>query len=312
MKPKVILTAYAHPILKSSLEAAGFEVIESFNISYDALYEKVGAFTGMILTTRLQIDKKMIDRATSLKWMGRLGSGMEIIDHAYASSKGITCVSSPEGNRDTVGEQVIGTILSLMHHIDRAANEVRKGIWLRDENRATELGGKTVGIIGYGHTGSKLAQLLSSFNVKVLAHDKYKKGFSAGYIWEASLQEIQDQADIISFHLPLTAETYHYADATFFELLKKCPVFINASRGKVVDTKALIGALNDKKISAAGLDVLENENLTSYSEEEQAVFSDLVSRSNVLITPHIAGYSHEALFKMATVVLDKLGIDVCD
>ncbi len=310
MKQKVIITAFAHPILKKSMGAAGFEVVESFKISYDELSAMIGSFTGMIVTTRLKIDKSIIDKATSLKWIGRLGSGMEMIDHVYAASKGIQCVSSPEGNRDTVGEQVIGMILSLLHHIDRSSNEVRKGIWLRDENRGTELGGKTVGIIGYGNTGWKLAQLLSSFHVRVLAHDGYKTGFSSGYIQEATLHEIQEQADIISFHLPLTEETYHYADNHFFQALKRSPVLMNASRGKVIDTPALIHALDEKLISAAGLDVLENESLATYSEEEMALFQNLVARTNVLITPHIAGYSREALIKMATVILDKLGIRV--
>jgi D-3-phosphoglycerate dehydrogenase len=310
MKQKVIITAFAHPILKKSLEAAGFEVIESFKISYEELSASIGSFTGMIVTTRLKIDKILLDKAISLQWIGRLGSGMEMIDHVYASSKGIQCVSSPEGNRDSVGEQVIGMILSILHKIDLAANEVRKGVWLRDENRGTELGGKTVGIIGYGNTGWKLAQLLSSFHVNVLAYDGYKTGFSSGYIQEASLQEIQEHADIISFHLPLTEETYHYADFRFFQALKRSPVLINASRGKVVDTAALIRALDEKLISAAGLDVLENESLASYSSDEKALFQNLVTRNNVLITPHIAGYSHEALVKMATVVLDKLGIRV--
>lgn len=217
-------------------------------------------------------------------------------------------MSSPEGNCAAVGEHCLGILLSLMHNIGNASNQVREGKWIRGANRGTELGGKTVGIIGLGHTGSSFAKLLSGFGVRVLAHDKYKTGFSAGHVVEASLDEVLKESDVISFHLPLNEETHHYANDLFFSTLERRPYFLNVSRGGVVDTDALIGALDQDLIAAAGLDVLENEEFTSYLPVEKERFQDLVTRSNVIITPHIAGSSHEALVKMADQLLRKLDL----
>jgi len=308
MSLKVIITAFAHPHLKKELEKAGYEVVESFSISYEDLLSVVKEFAGVIVTTRLRIDKRMLDEATSLKWIGRLGSGMEMIDVEYAESKGIKCVSSPEGNRDAVAEHTLGMMLSLLHNICIANNQVKEGIWLRDDNRGIELGGKTVGIIGFGNTGGRVADLLGSFGVQVLAYDAYKTGFGGGHVKESSLQDVCDFSDIISLHLPLTTETFHFADDPFFKSLKRVPLFLNMCRGKVMQTSALIRALEDGTIMGAGLDVLENEDFSTYSVCEKEQFQLLAKKSNVLITPHIAGYSHEALLKMAKMVLLKLGI----
>lgn len=308
MSVKVIITAYAHPHLRASLEKAGFEVVEAFGIKYSELMELVSDCGGLIVTTRIKIDKELLDRATSLKWIGRLGSGMEMIDVAYAEALGITCVSSPEGNRDAVAEHTLGMMLSLLHKITTANNQVKEGVWLRDENRGTELGGKTVGIIGFGNTGGRVADLLASFNVKVLAHDKYKQGFGSGHVIESTLEDVLANSDIISLHLPLTKETFHFADDTFFRGLKRNPIFLNLCRGKVMETRALIRAMDSGMVSGVGLDVLENEDFSTYSSEELAQFQELSKRDSVIITPHIAGYSHEALLKMSQVVLLKLGI----
>lgn len=306
--PKVMITAQAHPCLKEGLEQRGYQVDILEKVSYQELKELIPGYAGLIVASRIQIDKAILAEAQSLKWIGRLGSGMEIIDVEQANAQHVVCMSSPDGNCASVGEHCLGMLLSLMHNISNSRDEVREGKWLREANRGFELAGKTVGIIGLGHTGSAFAQLLSPFGVRVLAHDKYKTGFSKGHIVESSIDEIKELADVISFHLPLNEETHHYANELFFSSLKRRPYFLNASRGGVVDTAALLQALDKGLVTAAGLDVLENEDLTSYSPQASAMLKNLLGRRNVIVTPHIAGSSHESLARLAQSLLKKLDL----
>lgn len=307
---KVIITGRAHPVLKDTLVMQGYQVLDAPEIHEEELSSVISDAEGLVVTTRIPVNKQLLDKALRLKWVGRLGSGMELVDQPYAESRGVKCVSSPEGNRNAVAEHNLGLLLNLLNRLSLAQEEVKKGLWNRVENTGIELSGKTVGIIGFGNTGSSFARLLEPFQVTVLACDPYKSGFASGYIKETNLEQIARDADVISLHVPLTPETTGLINETYFRTLKRKPVILNTSRGKVIEIPGLINALKEQLISGAGLDVLPNEKLSTYTKTEQDELDWLLTRPDVMITPHIAGYSFEADYKMAAVLLGKLGISI--
>jgi len=304
-RPAVLITAYCHNWLIDTLSQQHHVYYEP-QITSEAVAALMPQLQGLVVTTRLSIDRSLLLHADNLKWIGRLGSGLELIDVAYAAEKGIQVVSSPEGNSPAVGEHTLALLLGVLNRVVCSHNEVSRGLWLRNENRGTELSGKTVGIIGYGHTGRAFARFLQPFGVTVLAYDKYKSGFATGYIKEASLEQLQRYAEVISFHVPLTPETNYMANEDFFNRLEACPVLLNTSRGKVVKLSALKQAIETGKVWGAGLDVLENEKTATWNEEQKTIVQWLTSHPQVIVTPHIAGYSHQALLQMAQVMVKKL------
>ncbi len=304
----IIITAPVHAIFIETLSKKGLKFLYHPGILYEDLQPLLSETTGLVVSTQLKVNKTLIDQAPLLKWVARLGSGMEHIDVTYASTKNINCISSPEGNRNAVAELALGSLLCLLRNIHRSFDEVKQFQWNREKNRGTELSGKTIGIIGFGNTGMAFAKLLQAFDVTLLAYDKYRANISEYGAIPSTLNEIADKSDVISFHLPWTKETHHFANSSFFNSLKKSPILINTSRGSVAHTASIVDALNNQKISGVVLDVLENEKINQLSSAEQLEFESLINHPNAIITPHIGGYSFEATYKMSAVLLEKLGL----
>ncbi len=306
---KILITDDVHPNLIEGLESLGFQVDYHPTITYEDVKKIANEYEGMIVNSKIIIDKSFIDFCTILKFVGRLGSGMEIFDIDYATKKGIRIFNSPEGNRNAVAEHTLAMLLALNNRLIISDREVRNFEWNREANRGVELDGKNVGIIGFGNTGSTFAKKLKGFDLKIFAYDKYlTNGFATNFpnVVESSLETIFEQCDIISLHVPLTTETHYFLNKEFISNCQKKVIIINTSRGKVINTKDLINGLNDKKISGACLDVFENEKVSSYSKAEIKLYSQLYKYENVVLSPHIAGWTHESKSKMASVLFNKI------
>ncbi len=305
----VLFLDSAHPSLAAGLESLGYECIFDEESSPDDLAGSMHQWSGIIVRSRFPLDSKLLGHASKLRFIGRLGSGLENIDVTYAESRGIACLNSPEGNRQAVGEHAVGMLLALLNKICLANQEVRQGLWAREKNRGLELRGRTIGIVGYGNTGSAFAGCLSGFGMEVLAYDKYKKGFGGTGVRESSMEEIRERADVLSLHVPYNQETHYLVDRDYLEAFRKSIFVVNTARGKVINTSHLLDALEGGKVLGAALDVLEYE-APSYEQINQDAlpedFLQLMKMDNVVLTPHVAGWTHESLVLLATVLLDKI------
>ncbi|MCG8763412.1 hydroxyacid dehydrogenase [Tenacibaculum finnmarkense] len=303
-----------HALLLNQLNDVGFVNEQDYTASKEIIAAKIHQYDGIIIRSRFTIDKQFLDKATNLKFIGRVGAGLENIDCEYANQKGIHLISAPEGNRNAVGEHTLGMILSLFNKFKKADTEVRNGKWLREDNRGIELDGKTVGLIGYGNMGKSFAKKLRGFDVKVLCYD-IKPNVGDENCSQVSLEELQQKADVLSLHTPQTALTTNMIDADFINAFSKPFWLINTARGKSVVTSDLVEALKSAKVLGAGLDVLEYEKKSFenlfVNQEMPEAFQYLIKADNVLLSPHVAGWTVESKQKLAQTIVDKIKALFC-
>ena len=306
---KILQLDKNHPLIAEQLSAKGFIMDEDYDSSYDDVLQKIADYDGIIIRSRIPIDKNFLEKASQLKFVARVGAGMENIDATAAEKLNIKLISSPEGNRDSVAEHVLGMLLMLMHRFNICCDEVKCGIWKREENRGDELMGKTFGIIGYGNMGKAISKRLSGFGVNVIFHD-ILPNLSDEYAKQVSFAELKKTADIISLHVPLTPETLFMIDEKFISEAEKPFYLINTARGKNVKTKDLVKALKSGKIKGAALDVLEYEKSSFENlETENEDLTFLLQSEKAIVTPHIAGWTHQSKEKLAQIIVDKIIAD---
>ncbi|WP_262709276.1 NAD(P)-dependent oxidoreductase [Emticicia agri] len=302
----VLIVDEMHVSLLPMLEKIGYVPDYQPKIQRQEIMDILGNYEGMLIRSKTRVDDELLKNATQLKFIGRAGAGIDLIDEVVAEERGIVVFAANEGNRVAVAEHIIGMLLVLMNNLLIADRQVREGKWLREENRGYELLGKTVGIIGYGNNGAETAKRLSAFGCKVLAYDKYKVGFSDAYATEATMKEIFDKADILSLHIPLTKETFQLVNSNFLNSFANDIYFVNASRGEVVVLEAIVEGLNSGKIKGACLDVLENEKLSQLNQKQKETFDQLIKSDKVIFSPHIAGWTHESYVRINEVLIEKI------
>lgn len=305
---RILFLDSVHEILEQRLTAQGYRCEQNYSSDYSSIKERIGVYDGIIIRSRIPLDKELIQAATKLKFIARSGAGLENIDLDAAKAADVRVFHSTEGNRDAVGEQAVGMLLTLLNNLRRSDAEVRQGIWKREENRGSELGAMTVGLIGYGNTGRSFAQKLSGFGCRVLAYDKYRT-VDGPHAEPAGLKQMKRAADVISLHLPLSSETNEYADSAFLSTCKPGVILINTARGKHVVLDDLVEAMKSGRVNGACLDVLEYEKRSFeglQSEELPDAFRYLTLSDRTVLTPHIAGWTHESYFKLSNVLADKI------
>jgi D-3-phosphoglycerate dehydrogenase len=302
-----------HLLLINQLNDLGFANDEDYSSSKDQIESKIQNYNGIILRSRFNLDKSFLEKATNLKFIARVGAGLENIDCDYAAKKGVKLIAAPEGNRNAVGEHTLAMLLSLFNKLNKANDQVKNGKWLREDNRGIELDGKTVGLIGYGNMGKAFAKKLLGFNVEVLCYD-IKENVGDKNAKQVTFKELQEQSDVLSLHTPQTSETIGMVNAKFINEFKKPFWLINTARGKSVVTNDLVDALKSNKILGAGLDVLEYEKSSfenMFTSEMPEAFQYLIKAENVLLTPHVAGWTVESKEKLAQTIVDKIKAEFC-
>ena len=305
---KVLFLDTVHSSLFNGIRDLGFEPIEAYDKNEEELrdYKDI---SGLIIRSRIPMSKGFLSAFENLNFIGRVGAGLENIDLDYCNNQDIAVFSAPEGNRNAVAEHCLGMLLSLLNNLLVADQEIRSGIWKREENRGSELSHKVVGIIGMGNMGSAFANLLSGFGCKILAYDKYRKDWPFAHVERVELDEIFEHANVLSFHVPLTDETKYYLDDKFVSKFKNPFYLLNTARGKVVETKALVQGLKDKKILGAGLDVLEYESSSFediFQNDLPEDFQYLLNSKRTILSPHIAGWTQESNYLLSHYLLQKI------
>ena len=306
---KVLVIHQVHQVLEQLLLNENHEVDSIMKLSREQIIKLLPNYDGLVVRSALKVDREIMDAGINLKFIARLGAGMEGIDSEYAQQKNIVLYNAPQGNRSAVGEHSVGMLLSLFNNLNIADAQVRKGVWLREANRGEEIQSKTVAIIGYGNMGSAFAEKISGFGARVIAYDKYKSSYGNKFVEEVDLQTIFDQADVVSLHTPLQHDTKYMVNAEFMNSFRKNITLINTSRGPVVNTTDLVDALKNGKIIGACLDVIEYEGMSFEAvanADDKAVFDYLKQANNVILSPHIAGWTHQSNERMARVLAEKI------
>lgn len=306
MMKKCLIADNMHESILSLLHEIGFETIFEPQASREQLLKLVPEVEVLLIRSKTTVDKEFLDKAGKLELIGRAGAGLDKIDVAYAEARGIEIVNAPEGNRDALAEHAIGLLLSLLNNINRSDKEVRNWIWDREGNRGVELSDKTVGIIGYGYMGQAFVQRLRAFDSRILVYDKYKKGFGTKKVEEVNLEKLFDKTDILSLHVPLNEETKGWINRAFLEKFRKDIFVLNTARGEVLPLKDLLALLDSGKVQGAALDVLEKEKFNDLSKEERLRFQDLFNRENVVLSPHVGGWTFASYKRINEVLVGKI------
>lgn len=304
LPPRLLIVDDIHPIFAEKLAAKNIAFDYLPSIGKEEALQLIHQYTGLVIRSKFKVDAAFLDAAPQLTFIARGGAGMDNIDDAYASKRGITLINAPEGNRDAMGEHMVGMLLSLMNNLHRANAEIKNGLWQREANRGLELGGRTVALIGYGNNGQAMARKLAGFDVNVIAYDKYVSGFGDAYATEASMEEVTEKADVLSLHIPLTAVSRGMVNEAYLARFRKSIFFLNGARGEIVDVPAVLSALDSGRVLGAAFDVLPVEKFPALNE--QPWFEPLITHEKVICSPHVAGWSVESYFKIADVLVQKV------